>query len=357
MKKQALSSPHQISVSDTAKPRDPLSAPHTTAPLAQQAQRRNDSLIVGICTIGVDRDVTDRTKQIAHVTRLLAQQLIHGGLEVVALREVGVGTQAARAQLPDGIADANEFVLAQLAAQTAGLDASVRFRRRVCAGGERIGGRVDGSAGADLDGADLPVVVIDGEDDKGRRSSVRIGIEQPEVGAVDSGGALAGQLIRLYFASVESTSGTVEYTLVFAASDPHDGGHQGQSILLGPAITLARDLTGEAAVTLHLLDCAASTARPVPRRCTALQIEVEVGECLLTVFGTHLSAGTDDNIDPARELQQLAALAHDSGERAILLGNFLHSDVESAAPVCWKFCLPNHFIATPWGRARPVEKP
>ena len=245
-------------------------------------------------------------------TRTLAQQVVGNGVDVVALQEVDVGTADAAEDLPAGMDDYNEYVLAQVSAEEAGLQGEVSYTREQ---------REDGS------------VVITGTDADGRTSQVAITreacTEDGQPVAADDPGAV----VTVYDADVRTPDGISDYTVVYGSSIAHDGGTYGNAVLLGPGASLQRDANGNPMVTRH--DLGANDPNGENR--TALQVEVDVAGESATVFSAHLSAGSngDQAAVDARKAQYatLASLARDSGDNTLLFGDFNTQGVETVGPL------------------------
>src|SRR5690606_20577154 len=163
-------------------------------------------------------------------TRTLAQQVVDNDVDVVALQEVDVGTNDAAEDLPAGMDDYNEYVLAQVSAEEAGLQGEVSYTREQ---------RGDGS------------VVITGTDEDGRTSQVTITretyTEDGQPVAADDPGAV----VTVYDADVRTPDGVSDYTVVYGSSIAHDGGTYGNAVLLGPGASLQRDANGNPMVARH----------------------------------------------------------------------------------------------------------
>lgn len=256
-------------------------------------------------------------------TAHLAEQVVDEGLDVVALQEVDVDTADAAQYLPDGFTDCNEYVLAQVSAQEAGLQEPITYERTESAEG---------------------TVTITGSDADQRSSKVSI---TPESYTDTGEPAEAGDpdaVVTVYNAQVQSPDGVQDYTVVYGSSISHDGGTCGNAVLLGPDAPLARDpATGNALVARH--DLGANDPGKNENR-TALEVTIEAGGETATVFSAHLSAGSDGAEARRSQYDTLARLAEASGDNTILLGDFNSSgegvigplsgeNDEENDPGCW----------------------
>lgn len=267
-------------------------------------------------------------------TRTLARQVVGNDVDVVALQEVDVGTGDAAEDLPAGMDDYNEYVLAQVSAEEAGLQGDVDYARQV---------RADGS------------VVITGTDADGRTSQVTITRETYTEDGRPVGADDASAVITVYNADVNSPDGPRDYTVVYGSSIAHDGGTYGNAVLLGPEASVQRDANGNAQVARH--DLGANDPDKDENR-TALQVDVAVAGEEATVYSAHLSAGSngDEAAVDARKTQYatLASLAEASGDNTLLLGDFNTEGVEAVGPLTGE----NDDENDPgfWSRGNPIDR-
>lgn len=239
----------------------------------------------------------------------LADKVVNDGLDVVALQEVDVNTADAAQYLPDGITDYNEYMLAQVSAEEAGLQEPITYERTE---------------------ADDGTVTITGSDEEQRSSRVTITPEYySDSGAPAEAGA-ADAVVTVYNAQVQSPDGVQDYTVVYGSSLSHDGGTYGNAVLLGPDAPLARDSDGNALVARH--DLGANDPGKNENR-TALEVTIEADGETATVFSAHLSAGKEGADARAVQYETLAGLAEDAGDNTILLGDFNSSGEGTIGPL------------------------
>lgn len=272
---------------------------------------RHDSgdgnLKVGTYNLGAGND--DARKGFVDTSRHLANQVVNEGVDIVALQEIDVGTS--RAMEATGIDDYNQFVLAQVSAEEAGLQGDVTYSRvSIDEHGRQLHYQPDL----------YPTTLITGIDADGRTSQVTITEEYyTEEGArVDAGDP--GAVITVYDADVRSQGGSTSYALVFGSSISHDGGRYGNGVLLGPEAALQRDADGNAVVQRH--DLGANDPGGDQENRTALAVGITHGGEQATIVSTHFSAG--GGADEAREVQRetLGTIAEGYGENTIVLGDF-----------------------------------
>lgn len=240
--------------------------------------------------------------------RHLANEVVDGGVDVVALQEIDVGTD--RAMAANGIDDYNEYILAQVSAEEAGLQGEVTFHRY----------------SLDDSGRQVPyqperyaTTVIEGTDAEGRTSLATITREHYD----ENGNAVSADsqdaIITVYSADVQSGSGSKDYTLVYGSSISHDGGTYGNGVLLGPDARLQRDANGNAIVQRH--DLGANDPGKDENR-TALAVGIVSGGEQATVISTHFSAGDEAGDARATQYDTLGGIAEDYGDNTIVLGDF-----------------------------------
>lgn len=254
----------------------------------------------------------DHKANAPETTAHLADQVVNHGLDVVALQEVDVNTTDAAKHLPDGITDYNEYVLAQVSAEEAGLQEPITYERTE---------------------ADDGTVTITGSDEDQRSSKVTI---TPEYYTETGEPAEAGDpeaVVTVYNAQVQSPDGVKDYTVVYGSSLEHDDGTYGNAVLMGPDAPLARDADGNALVARHDLganDPKKTDAHPNGENRTALEVNIQVDGETATVFSTHFTATNEFKGDVTRFVQHdtLTQLAEDAGGNTIILGDFNTSDYD-----------------------------
>lgn len=240
-------------------------------------------------------------------SRHLATQMVDGGVDVLALQEVDVGTE--RAMEANGIDDYNQFVLAQVSAEEAGLQGEVSYDRvSIDEQGRQVAYQPERYA----------TTLITGRDGEGRTSSVTITAEHYNEAGDPVAVGDPETAITVYAADVRSPQGSRDYTLVFGSSIGYQGGTYGNAVLLGPEASLQRDADGNAVVQRH--DLGANDPGKNENR-TALAVGVDHGGESATVISTHFSAG---DADAARQTQYatLGAIAEDYGDNTVVLGDF-----------------------------------
>lgn len=298
---------------DPASSRPPSPDPAISPPLTE----RSAPARVGTYNIAGGNNEFNNTDQLASTTRTLAQQMV-GGVDIVALQEVNVGTDRAADQLPDGFTDYNEYALAQVSAEAQGLQGDVRYTRLHT-----------------VDGSGRPTTIVYGVDAAGRGSQVSMtqehytsdGARLPaDVGNL--GFPALNATVTVYNADVVTPEGVQDYTAVFGASTARDGGDYGNAMLLGPRATLQRDADGNAVVSRHVLGHDPSSDEPR----TALRAGIDLGGESTTVFSAHLTYDKVASAAVAERDSQVAALADladSSGGNTLLLGDFNDDTVES----------------------------
>lgn len=284
--------------------------PQATRTVPADPAQAQGQLRAGTYNLAGANDGYNGSCQIEATTRTLAQQVV-GGVDVVALQEVDVGTNDAAANLPAGIDDYNEYVLAQVSAEEQGLQGAVDYTRT-----ETVAS--DGT----------PVVVIAGEDAEGRTSRVTISREHYAQDGRPTEPGLPGLLslrpavVTVYNADVQSPDGLRDYTVAYGESKSRDDGTFGNAVLLGPRAGLQRDADGNALVTRR--DLGADDPSDSENR-TALQVGIDIAGTQANVFSTHL---THDDwefgalIARAVQYVELGELAEASGDNTLLLGDF-----------------------------------
>lgn len=299
--------------------------PQATRTVPADPAQAQGQLRAGTYNLAGANDGYNGSCQIEATTRTLAQQVV-GGVDVVALQEVDVGTNDAAANLPAGIDDYNEYVLAQVSAEEQGLQGAVDYTRT-----ETVAS--DGT----------PVVVIAGEDAEGRTSRVTISREHYAQDGRPTEPGLPGLLslrpavVTVYNADVQSPDGLRDYTVAYGESKSRDDGTFGNAVLLGPRAGLQRDADGNALVTLRDLGAndPAEDGEQGENR-TALQVDIDVAGGSATVFSTHLTYSKDsEGAQDAREQQYatLAGLAEASGGNTLLLGDFNDASAQTVGPL------------------------
>lgn len=282
-------------------------------PPAPGNAQSNGELKVGTYNLAAGNK--DHKANAPETTAHLADQVVNHGLDVVALQEVDVNTTDAAKHLPDGITDYNEYVLAQVSAEEAGLQEPITYERTE---------------------ADDGTVTITGSDEDQRSSKVTI---TPEYYTETGEPAEAGDpeaVVTVYNAQVQSPDGVKDYTVVYGSSLEHDDGTYGNAVLMGPDAPLARDADGNALVARHDLganDPKKTEAHPNGENRTALEVTIEAGGETATVFSTHLSADKDGADARQTQYDTLARLAEASGDNTILLGDFNSSGEGTIGPL------------------------
>lgn len=297
-------------------------------PPAPGNAQSNGELKVGTYNLAAgNKDHKDNAPE---TTAHLADKVVNDGLDVVALQEVDVDTDRLEGDLPDGITDYNEYVLAQVSAEEAGLQEPITYERTEATDG---------------------TVTITGSDADQRSSKVSItpeyytGTGEPvEAGDPDA-------VVTVYNAQVQSPDGVRDYTVVYGSSISHDGGSYGNAVLLGPDTPLARDANGHALVARH--DLGANDPGKNENR-TALEVTIEAGGETATVFSAHLSAGKDGADARQTQYDTLARLAEASGDNTILLGDFNSSGEGTIGPLSGE----NDDENDPgfWSRRNPIDR-
>lgn len=316
--------------------------PGTAAPTASGTDTGDDGLRVATYNLGGANEYAKQTEHIRSSTRVLAEAMVYGGVDVTALQEIDVGTHDAykspyealvdrsalgdNVGLPDGFADYNEYALAQISAVEAGLlegelGKPIVFTR---------------TEGVDSNG--IPTVTITGTDGLGRSSSVTITRESYTADGrrlppgAEFGHTLASAFtgqddllpLTVYTAHVATPDGLREYSIAYGPSRLHDGGSYGNSILVGPDAQLRRDADGNLDVARY--DLGANDPESGENR-TALKLGIVAGGEALTIFNAHLTHGISEVEDyqegqRGQQIETLDGLVSATGGNTVLLGDF-----------------------------------
>lgn len=275
-------------------------------PPAPGNAQSNGELKVGTYNLAAgNKDHKDNAPE---TTAHLADKVVNDGLDVVALQEVDVDTDRLEGDLPDGITDYNEYVLAQVSAEEAGLKEPITYERTESADG---------------------TVTITGSDEDHRSSKVTIAPEYYTAEGEPTEAGSSDAAIKVYNAEMQSPEGVRDYTIVYGASWDVGGGTYGNAVLLGPNAPLQRMDDGSIDVKLH--DLGADDPKNENR--TALEVTIEAGGETATVFSAHLSAGKDGADARQTQYDTLARLAEASGDNTILLGDFNSSGEGTIGPL------------------------
>jgi endonuclease/exonuclease/phosphatase family metal-dependent hydrolase len=294
--------------------------------------KKDKEIQVGTFNVGGGNEDARKIKPTK--TGSLADQVTRGGLDVVALQEIDVGTKRS------GNQDTNEEILKDVLRAESGSDwqdAESVVKYSLDDDGNKKAYNPDKYDStvyvANFEGGKTEKQTVERtEKDEGGSSYQTTGkdgvvttldIEKEKLGA--DGKEDKNGPITVYSAAIDKEGESKEYSVVSGSSIGHDGGTYGNAVLLGPEAKLKRDEDGKiepGSVRRH--DLGAND--PGGENRTALAVDFEVGNKSSTIINTHFTSKNketdDDEKARATQFENLGKIAESHGDDVIIAGDF-----------------------------------